>query len=170
MASLADVYRVINEMKTEGIVEEYAIGGAMAALFYAETTPTFDVDVFVSIPQTGLLVDLSGIYNWARSRNYEVRDEYLMIHGLPVQVLAANPGLETEAIESANLLTYNGIAVRVMKPEYLIALYTQTGGSKRHGRAHDLFAEDALDPHRLKEILQRFDLTPLWFKNGGQPL
>jgi hypothetical protein len=35
MPSLADVFRVLNELKREGVVEDYAIGGAMAALFYA---------------------------------------------------------------------------------------------------------------------------------------
>ena len=40
MPSLADVFRVLNDMKTAGVIEEYAIGGAMAALFYAEVTRT----------------------------------------------------------------------------------------------------------------------------------
>jgi hypothetical protein len=30
LASLPDVFRVLNDMKTDGMVEDYAIGGAMA--------------------------------------------------------------------------------------------------------------------------------------------
>lgn len=116
MASLADVYRALNEMQEEGTVEKYAVGGGMAALFYAETTRTYDVDVFVMIETPGIVVDLSRIYNWARAREYEVRDEYLIIHGVPVQILVAGKGLQTEAVETANVLEYDGFAVTVMQP------------------------------------------------------
>ena len=33
MPSLADVFRVLNRMRDEGIVAQYAIGGATAVLF-----------------------------------------------------------------------------------------------------------------------------------------
>ena len=111
MATLADVYRTIELMKTEGVVEDYALGGGMAALFYAETTPTFDVDVFVIIPQEGLLVDLAPIYRWAQNQGFEVRDEYLVLHSVPVQILVANSGLETEAIKNAKPITYEGVNI-----------------------------------------------------------
>ncbi len=133
MATIIDVYRVIDSMKTEGIVRNYAVGGGMAALFYSETTLIFDVDVFVSLTQEGWLIDLSPIYHWARQKGFEVRDEYLISHGVPVQILVANEGLETEAIECAQEM--GASKVRVMKPEYLIALYIQTSGDKRRGRA-----------------------------------
>ena len=41
MSSLADVFRVLNRMRDEGIVAQYAIGGATAVLFYAEPTRTY---------------------------------------------------------------------------------------------------------------------------------
>ena len=49
--SLADVFRVVNEMRQAGIVENCAVGGAMAMLFYAEPTRTYDLDVFVMLPE-----------------------------------------------------------------------------------------------------------------------
>lgn len=36
--------RVLNEMVEEGLLEAYAIGGAMAAVFYVEPVATFDLD------------------------------------------------------------------------------------------------------------------------------
>lgn len=170
MPTLADVYRAINALHTDGFVENYAIGGGMAALFYAETTRTFDIDVFALIPQSGLLVDLSAIYDWARSRGYEVRDEYIVMHGVPTQILAARAGLATEAVEMANVLDYDGVTVRVMKPEHLIALYIETGGDKRYRRARDLFAEDSLDRAALQHLLERHALLEKWAKMGGEPL
>jgi len=160
MATILDVYRTIDAMKAEGVVRNYAIGGGMAALFYCETTPTFDVDVFVSIEQDGLLIDLAPIYNWAREKGFEVRDEYLLLHGVPVQILVANGGLETEAIEQAEEKGQS--KVRVMRPEYLIALYIQTGGDKRRGRARDLFAEGTVSDARLQDVLSRYGLAEKW--------
>jgi len=165
MATILDVYRTIDAMKNEGVVRNYAIGGGMAALFYCETTPTFDVDVFVSLEQEGLLIDLSPLYNWARAQGFEVRDEYLLLHGVPVQVLVANGGLETEAIEQAE--PKGGAKVHVMRPEYLIALYIQTGGDKRRGRARDLFAEGTVNEERLQDVLSRYGLAERWKVVGG---
>lgn len=36
MPALGDVFRVLNEMRAEGVVSQYAIGGATAVLFYAD--------------------------------------------------------------------------------------------------------------------------------------
>lgn len=170
MATIADVYRAIDAMEVDGVVDDYAVGGGMAALFYAETTPTFDIDVFVVIAQQGLLIDLSSIYNWARNKGFEVRDEYLIVHGVPVQILVANEGLETEAIKESQAMTNAGVDIRVMKPEYLVALYLQTGGDKRRGRARDLFAQDAIDNDTLKDVLTRYNLIEKWHQSGGEEL
>jgi hypothetical protein len=53
MASLGDVFREIDRLKTDDVIREYALDGATAVLFYAEPARTYDVDVFVLLPQTG---------------------------------------------------------------------------------------------------------------------
>lgn len=50
MASLADVFREINTLVETGLVRQYALGEAAAALFHAEPTRTYDIDVFVLPP------------------------------------------------------------------------------------------------------------------------
>lgn len=40
---------IINQMRADGIIGQYAIGGAIGATFYLEPTATFDIDVFVSL-------------------------------------------------------------------------------------------------------------------------
>jgi hypothetical protein len=58
-AALAAVER----MKREGVVSEYAIGGAMALVFWTEPVATFDLDVFVLLPgEATLLISLDPIY------------------------------------------------------------------------------------------------------------
>ena len=44
------VIQVLNEMKQAGAVLDYAIGGAMAFIFYAEPQATYDLDIFVTFP------------------------------------------------------------------------------------------------------------------------
>ncbi len=41
---------VLNDLVTRGIIEKYAIGGAVGAIFWAEPFDTIDLDVFVFLP------------------------------------------------------------------------------------------------------------------------
>jgi len=42
MATLEDVFRVLNELSSAQVIEHYAIGGATAVLFYAEPARTYN--------------------------------------------------------------------------------------------------------------------------------
>ena len=44
--------KVLNDLEREGIISRYAIGGAMGATFYVEPLLTFDLDIFLILPQT----------------------------------------------------------------------------------------------------------------------
>ena len=48
--AFVDALRALNTMKAEGVIEEYAIAGAMALVFWTEPVPTFDLDVLVLLP------------------------------------------------------------------------------------------------------------------------
>lgn len=40
--AFADTLRALNSMKAEGVVEEYAIAGAMAIVFWTEPVPSLN--------------------------------------------------------------------------------------------------------------------------------
>ncbi len=162
MATIADVYRALNAMVEQEIVERYAVCGATAALFYTETLRTYDIDVFVVLEQKGLLVDISPIYNWARGRGYEVRGEHIVIHGVPVQVLDGSAGLELEAVHSAQSLDYDGVPVPVVKPEYLVLLYARAASRQRTARALDLLDLISTDEDKIGEIARQHGLQLQW--------
>ena len=62
---------LLNEIVEAGILETYAIGGAMAAVFYSEPILTFDLDVFVLLPQHApVLHPLSSLYDALKARGY----------------------------------------------------------------------------------------------------
>jgi hypothetical protein len=156
MPSLADAFRVLNELRDEGVVEEYAVGGAIAMLFWAEPTVTYDLDVFVLLPQVDApLVSLTPIYTWLRSRGYAESAEHVMIHGTPVQFLVSPNALADDAIASAIARDLDGVRCRVMRPEHLCALWLQAGGSKRRERVQTLRDSGAVDEALLAELMRR---------------
>jgi len=110
--SLADAFRVLNELEAEGIVERYAVGGAMAMVFWAEPTVTFDLDIFALLPEseTGSpIISLEPLYSVLRKRGFEVAAEHVMIHGTPVQFLVSPNELSDEAIQTAVAQELDGV-------------------------------------------------------------
>jgi hypothetical protein len=155
----------VEQLKGAGVVTDYAIGGAMALVFWTEPVATFDLDVFVVLPgDGGLLVSLDPIYRWASERGYAAEGEHLVIEGLPVQFIPSPSPLADEAIEQAASLDYDGVPVRVIRPEHLIALYLEPSArtAKRLQRVAALRDESAVDEERLTSILRRYNLDLPW--------
>jgi hypothetical protein len=135
---------------------------AMAMLFWAEPTLTFDLDVFVLVPGNapGTVVSLEPIYRALRTRGCEVVAEHVVIHGTPVQFLGSPNALADEAIATAARQELDGVPFRVMRPEYLAALWLQAGGAKRRERVSLLRQANVIDESRLAELLQRHGVAP----------
>lgn len=157
MATLGDVFEELNALRDEGIVGAYALGGATAVLFYAEPTRTYDLDVFVILPdaQSALLTSLQPLYEWAHRRGFTEQAEHILVHGVPVQFLPAHNLLAEEAIATARTLEYEGVSVRVVGPEHLAALAFQAGGRRRAERAWQLIESGGFDRALLKELVGR---------------
>ena len=155
MSSLKDVFRTLGDMRADGVIADYAIGGATAALFYAEPTRTYDVDVVVTLPgaSPGNGHALDGVYEWASQRGLTVQDEHVMIEGVPVHVLPAYDALLGQAVAAARVHDYDGVAVRVIDPEHLVALALQAGGARRRERAWQLLESVEIDRVRLQSLL-----------------
>lgn len=154
MTTLSQTFRVLNELQVDGVIEQYAVAGAMAFLFYTEPATTYDLDVFVFLPpQTGLIFSMDPLYGELRKRGYSFDAEHVMIYETPVQFLPAYNALAVEAVEQAVVHDYNGTPVRVISSEHLIALAYQTGGGHRIARASSLLAMGTIDAGRLDAIL-----------------
>ena len=50
---ILEVIRVVNQMVADGVIERYAIGGAVGATFYLEPVSTLDVDIFLERQSPG---------------------------------------------------------------------------------------------------------------------
>jgi hypothetical protein len=152
----------VNALKGTGIISDYAVAGAMAIVFWIEPVPTFDLDVLVLLPQsTGPLVSLEPIYRWTADRGYVAEHEHVLIEGVPVQFLPSFGALADEAVRTAVDRQYEGVDVRVVRPEYLIALYLVPSARtmKRRERAAMLRDAPSLDHDLLDDLMTRFNLT-----------
>lgn len=103
-----------------------------------------------------------GRFTTGRARGYDIENEYLRVHGVPVQVLVAGAELEEEAVRHARILDYDGVPVPVAPPEHLVLMYLDAGGAKRRGRAFDLLECGAADALRVSTLAQQFNLYALW--------
>jgi hypothetical protein len=150
---------VLNSLERDRVIGRYAIGGAMGATFYVEPLLTFDLDVFIVLPQTqGGLLTLSPLYAALRERGYQEEGECVIIEGVPVQFLPAYNILLEEALEHAASTLYELTPARILRAEYLIAICVQTGRDKDRQRVRTFLEQATLDHALLNDILQRHGL------------
>jgi hypothetical protein len=62
-------FAVFNQMVADGVIENYAVAGAIGAVFYVETFSTEDLDIFVPAPQDRLIIELPGLA-YLKARGY----------------------------------------------------------------------------------------------------
>jgi hypothetical protein len=84
---IQEVFNTINRMQADGVIERYAIGGAVGATFYLEPVATLDVDIFISFKdQAGsLLVSPEPVFSYLKARGCTMQGEYIVLAGWPVQ-------------------------------------------------------------------------------------
>ena len=150
-------------MVKDGVIEQYAIGGAVAAIFYIEPINTNDLDIFFHVkdPSVGLDI-LAPLYRYLSSLGYKGQGEAIDIEGWPVQFLPIfNPLLE-EAVEQAKEVRFQRTKTRVMQAEHLVAIMLQTGRLKDHARIAQFMEHEVVDQKRLAGILERHGLIKKW--------
>lgn len=155
--------QVLNDLAREGVLSRYAIGGAMGATFYVEPVLTFDLDIFVHLPQSaeGLLT-LEPLYEALRNRGYTEEGECVNIESVPVQFLPAHNDLLVEALTEAREVFYEKTPTLVLRAEYLVAIALQTGRDKDRERVRLLREEAMLDEDYLANVLARHGLEARW--------
>jgi hypothetical protein len=162
--NIEETIATINRMQSDGVIECYAIGGAVAATFYLEPVATLDVDVFIRLQAEpgSLLASPQPLFNYLKDRGGKMEGEYIIVAGWPVQFLpAANPLLE-EALARAVEKNVAGISARVFTAEHLAAIALQTGRPKDKARLLQFIETGVLDWEKFRSIVSRHGLQPAW--------
>jgi hypothetical protein len=154
----------INQMQADGVIDRYAIGGAVGATFYLEPVATLDVDVFITFrSETGsLLANPQPIFDYLTARGGKMEGEYMVIEGWPVQFLPPSTPLVEEALAQAINRDVTGVFVRVFTAEHLAAIALQTGCAKDKARLLQFIEAGALDANRFQDIISRHGLIEAW--------
>ncbi len=155
--------QALNRMVKDGVIEGYVIGGAIAAAYYLEPITTHDLDVFFQLAasESGL-TSLSPLYAYLSARGYQPEGEAVHIAGWPVQFLPIFNPLYEEAYDKAAQVTFDGVPVRVMTAEHLVAVMLQTGRPQDRVRIIQFLEAKAVNGTRLKRILKRHGLSRIW--------
>lgn len=164
MSSISQVIAMINRLEEDGVIERYAIGGAVGATFYLEPVATLDVDIFVVFRSDarGRLLSLQPIFDYLIARGGVIEGEYVIIAGWPVQFLPATSPLVEEALIDAVTVDVVAMPARVFTAEHLAAVALQTGRSKDKVRLLQFIESGVLDAERFQSILARHGLSDRW--------
>jgi hypothetical protein len=154
---LADVLRAANELVSAGLIKDYALGGALAAIYYTEPFTTYDADIIFIATDTTLSAGIPAIYSHLQSKGWRVEREHLLINDFPVQFLAAS-GLTEEAVREAKQIDYEGVPAKVFRPEYIIAIAASVGRHKDLARIEQLLEQVKIDEPVLDDVLRRYNL------------
>jgi len=157
---MKETIKIINELKNKNLIDDYAIGGGIAALFYIEPFLTYDLDIFITLPpkeKEKKLIALSPIFEYLNKKGYSWKKEHIIVEGIPVQLIPADE-LEEEAMNNAKTIAYEGIETKVVTPEYLIAILSRAGRKKDLEKVEKLLAQAEIDEKKLNDILNRYNL------------
>ena len=159
---MKQVFAVLNQMVGDGALENYAVAGAIGAMFYVEPFSTQDIDVLVMTPVDRLVIELPGL-DYLKARGYtEFRNEGIVVDDWPVQFLPATTQLEREACRNAENSNYEEVPVRVVLPEHLVAIMLSVGRPKDIARIQMFLSQDAVKIDALQDVIQRHGLTEKW--------
>lgn len=163
---LTSVLRVLNEMRERKIISRYAVGGAVAAIFYVEPRETFDLDIFFILAKepSNNFLRLEAIYDFARNNGFQLESEFVRINGWAVQFLESETPLWKKAVETARRVKFETVETFVIAPEYLAAMMIEVGRNKDWIRLADFLEAGILNETKLQEILVKYNLAEKWEK------
>jgi hypothetical protein len=160
------VIQVINRMEADGVIDNYAIGGGIASIYYLEPYQTDDIDVFipavaVAVGEAGL-ISLEPIYGYLKKLGYVPVREGVLIEDWLVQFLPTFESIQEEAISQSRRVTYGKTETKIFAAEYLAAELLRSGRRKDHARVIALLEGGHLDMREFRQLIGRHGLADKW--------
>ncbi len=160
------VLQVINQMQADGIVENYAIGGGIAAIYYLEPYQTEDIDIFIPVSSVSVgkagLISLEPVYGYLKKLGYFPSKEGVIIEDWLVQFIPTRQLMDEEAIAKSRRVKYGETETKLFTAEYLAAELLRSGRRKDQIRVIALIESNKVNMTTFREILTRHRLTDKW--------
>ena len=112
---MRQVFAAFNAMAEKGIIESYAIGGAMAISLHEQPAMTEDIDIFIA-HKRGKLISMSPLFEFMKSLGAKEEDgDHLRYAGWLIHILSPkSPSLVEEALDdSESYDAGQGVTTRV---------------------------------------------------------
>src|SRR5438046_5309893 len=81
---LAEVLRAANRLVAAKLIEDWALGGALAAIYYVEPFTTYDAAIFFIPTDKVLTAGIPAIYAHLQAQGWQVERAHLLVRGLMV--------------------------------------------------------------------------------------
>ena len=151
--------QILNRLKRNRLIRDYAIGGGYAVNYYLEPILTYDLDIFLLMDTDE---EFHALYDYLKKAGYKIENVYIVIAEMPVQFLPSSiHPLIAEAVREAKRIRVKGIYTKVLKAEYLIGTLLMAFRPKDKMVIPQLL--ELADMKKLKSIIERFnnEKTPL---------
>jgi len=164
------ILEILNEIKNKGLIKDYAIAGGIASVYYIEAIGTKDLDIFITI-KSGSERDMAKVpfrlFNYFASKGYGSDGDYIFVDHIPVHLTFADEPIQMDAVRDAKDIEFAGVKTRVLRAEYLIAMYSEIQRSHLDLEKIERLMKIKIDKNLLDSILKKYKLhNPLEKKCG----
>lgn len=153
---------LLNEMRSSGVISDYALFGAVAQMRYTEPLATLDADVLVAMPSPERLDVLSAVYEFCVSKGYRPQGEAVQVGVWPVQFIPVFSPLTKEALEQAETTDFEGVPLRVVQASHLAVIALSVGRAKDFSRILALFEAGSVRAEEIAVLTERHGLSDAW--------
>lgn len=153
---------LLNELLDEGVIQDYALFGALAQMRYTEAVVTLDADVLVSVPAPERLDVLAPIYAACAERGYRPEGEAVRVGAWPVQFVPVFDDVTSEALQQAESVDFEGVPLRVVRAGHLALIALGVGRAKDTTRILALLEAGSTTPDEVEALAARHGLSGAW--------
>jgi hypothetical protein len=158
------VAQLLNEMCSSGVIQNYALFGAVAQMRYTEPVATLDAAVLVAVPQPDRLDVLGDIYAFCAARGYPPEGEAIRVGPWPTQFVPVFTPLTREAMDQAETAGFDGVPFRVVQAVHLAVIALSVGRAKDFTRILSLLESGSVTRPEIGQLAARHGLSGAWQK------
>lgn len=162
------VAQLLNALQSSGLVQGYALFGAMAQMRYTEPVATLHADVLVAVSQPDRLDVLGDIYAFCSARGYLPEGEAVRVGAWPVQFVPVFSPLTREAMELAETADFEGVPLRVVGAAHLAVIALSVGRAKDFARVLALLESGSVTRPEIEQLAARHGLAAAWERFEGR--
>ena len=159
---MKQVAQLLNDMIACGVIQNYALFGAMAQMRYTEAVATLDADVLVAVPSADRMDVLAGIRGYCKEQGFETEGDAIRVGAWPVQFMPVFSLLTREAMENAEIADFDGVPLRVLRADYLAVIALSVRRGKDYARILTLLESLSVTREQIAQLASKHGLSQAW--------